>query len=214
MASDTQHVDRELLRHCERAYVVSDAGEESATVVYARNPMEARRIGHCQDDVGSMDHELDLHVHRAPEFDDLGGKGLCEVQLANGWWFTCWHCGSRVTTEPRYDHDTDRKIELEPVIFGERVYCSPWCHGAHAAVHVERRAIAWTAIAATVQRFPGCRVVDVVPKGLPTPHVRFTLPPEHRVEMFWCAGDRDSLRLHWREHIEAWNQYREATDGD
>jgi hypothetical protein len=197
------------LRTLARSYVVSDPSEEAEVVVYARNPMEARRLG-SHHDIGSMCHETELYVRRAPEFDDLDGKSLPEAQLKRGWWFTCWHCGSRVTAEPRYDHDADREIELDPVISGTRVYCSPWCHGARAATHVERRAVAWATIAEVVQRFPGCRVVDVVPQGLPTPHARVTLPPDHRVPLHWEAG-WERPALHWREHIDAWNQYREMT---
>lgn len=72
-----------------RAWIVSDG--ESMDVVYANNPFVARREGtHV---LNEMLYEDEIDVERAPEFDDLGGRSLREVQLERGWSFSCYGCG-------------------------------------------------------------------------------------------------------------------------
>lgn len=206
-------LDRDFVRQCPRAYVVTDSCEERSTVVYARNPMEARRLGHYQEDVGAMDYEEELYVRRAPEFDDLRGKSLLRAQLDAGWWFECGYCQAHVSEdEVRYDpEDVEREFEIEPTIRGHYVYCSPWCAGADAAGYVDRRARKWESIRWAVECFPGCRVervwvATVNRQGRFTPQVEITLPPDHGVLL---EVRRDPEPLGYESTCPEWEAYHE-----
>lgn len=100
---------------CPRSFVVSEPMEERCEVVYARNAMEARRLGHGVNDLGSMDDETDLLVRRAPEFDDLRGTTVVQVQLDTGWVFWCGPCGKEGIT-------ADNAVVVDGL-----VYCSLDC---------------------------------------------------------------------------------------
>lgn len=185
-----QTLTREEIRGCPRAFIVREPEEGHCEVVYARNAMEARRIGAPEFDGAEEEY---LEVERAPEFDDLQGRSMREVQLEHGWWFECTHCSRRVDEYAEwYDVDTGETVELEPTVRGNAVYCSPWCVGAERVRTVERRIRTWDAIEWAVQRFPGCRILMVNPNSYARTHdwndrrliptVTMTLPPKHKGE--------------------------------
>lgn len=193
-----------------RAYVVQDPDEERATVVYARNPMEARRLGHCVDDVGAMNDEDELLVERAEYLDDLRGRSLIEVQLAHGWWFGCGYCERRVS----YDEDEDGAFE--PHIRGDDVYCSGWCAGAEAVRHVDQRIRTWEALEWATARFAGARIESVWPTTfgfedrsqlVATVHLR--VPPRFE---FQFAVQRGQTMMVTEAAAAEWHAYQAAKE--
>lgn len=161
MSAARELSDREFLRACPKAFVVSEPDEDRATVVWARNSVEARRLGHYQDDIGTSADETELHVRRAPEFDQLNPHLPFRIQqLQAGWWFECWHCERRINVddfiEVEDEHAPDGGYEypFEPVDDGRGIYCNGWCAAADAVGHVERRIRMWEAIERAVERFP------------------------------------------------------------
>jgi hypothetical protein len=135
------------------AWIVSE--RDRSEVVWARNAMEARRLG--ASELGHMLDEESYEYRRAPEFDGFTGniEELRRAQLAAGWWFDCaWcDCGRRVSEDEGDDGEP-----CEPVVRGDAVYCSEWHAGAEVVRHVERRIRIWEAIAAAVERFPGATI--------------------------------------------------------
>ena len=84
-----------------RAWCVRDTYEESCVIVWARTIWEARQLGNRELDEGLSDWELyQLPAEPAPEFDDLKGKTLKQLQWATDWWFHCDDCGRERVMKP------------------------------------------------------------------------------------------------------------------
>lgn len=178
--------------------------EEHAEVVFARNQMEARRLGAAELE---YDEEY-CEAERAPEFDACSGwQELREAQLAAGWWFGCaWcDCGAE-----RVCDDED----FEPFVNGRDVYCNEWHAGAEAVRHVERRIRIWTAIEATLAKFPGVKIEHVSPDAgwTDSPNRRgivdFRLPNDPTARLSWGVGDA-TIRV-CEAYMAAFNEYRAA----
>lgn len=84
-----------------KAWVVKDTEEGYACVVWARNPLEAKRLGLYElDDNWWYGEGERYRIERAKQFDNATKETLKELQWKNGWWFECESCGNeRITNE-------------------------------------------------------------------------------------------------------------------
>lgn len=197
----------------EVAYVVEyDGGyDDRSEVVFARNPMEARRLGANELDA----EEESCTFRRAPEFDGCASHDeLRQAQLDAGWWFTCGYCERHVAVGDTYfaGENEDEEYEFEPVLWGD-VYCNGWHAGADAVDHVVRRIRSWEGAEAAIERFPGAVIERVNPNTFHHERrnelvatVEFRVPPEFQFVFWWQVGD-NSLTMSALAQQE-WSGYR------
>ena len=197
------------------AWVISESYGEHSEVVFARNAMEARRLGAVE--LGGWDSEESYDYRRASEFDGCSSmQELREAQLAAGWWFGCgWaDCSEDRCSEDGEDDDGN---PLEPAVRDEHVYCNEWHAGAEAVRHVERRIRIWEAVEATCAKFPGAEILTVNDQCRGPNHtdnvwrarVCFRVPGvDYSID--WYVGDTDVFLP--EEHVPAFLAYRDARD--
>jgi hypothetical protein len=127
------------------AYVVTSYDGESAVIVYARNPMEARRLGN--NELGNADDERHAEVERTPEWDD--GYSTRDL-LDAGWHWECYGCLKRC-------FGSDPHV----VVRDDRVFCSATC--CIAALKKERaaRERLWAALERAVEKLPGVEIHNI-----------------------------------------------------
>lgn len=164
-----------------KAYAVQDDDEGQGDVVFARNPMEARRLFSEQSGV----EQTSLHARRTPEFDDVEDiDELRWAQLVHGWWFTCGYCDARV----EFSEEDTAGTELDVEVRGEHVYCNGWHAGAAAVRQVDRRIKTWEAIEKAEAAFPGA-VIDEVNLYRDQARVWLRIPPLFEGQMIWVEGE-------------------------
>lgn len=128
------------------AYVASD--EDESHIVFARNLMEARRLGD------------DLPIQRAPELDEYAaaGKVPAEDLLEKfGWRFECYHCSAKLDRDREVCNEEtgDLREDLDYVYVGNYVYCCPACVLKEAAEIANRKTTSDALRAGAIARFPG-----------------------------------------------------------
>lgn len=128
------------------AYMVSD-GDERATVVFARSPAAARRVGGREID---LDWDEVNSCQRAREFDCFAPGPVPKLALIeSGWWFECHGCARPIRFEPYDDGVTD--VSSENVVEdGQSIYCSEICKADSGARDAEAKAVAASGVATMV----------------------------------------------------------------
>lgn len=124
------------------AYVVTGYDGEHSAIVYARNPMEARRLGN--NEIGNGDDERFCEVVRSPEWDD----GYDTRALLDAGWH--WECGS--CYKPCWGDD------LHVLVRDDVAYCSIACCIKSLRKEREERATIWQGLESIARRAPGARV--------------------------------------------------------
>ena len=126
------------------AYVVTSPDEEHSVIVYARNPMEARRIGACEVDSFGGGDECYCGVERRPELDEgYDTRMLLEL----GWHFECGGCYNRCT------EDSEHLVVRDDV-----AYCSAECCIRELKRQREERAAIWRGLELITELAPGARI--------------------------------------------------------
>ena len=113
--------------HATFAYKVSDEwGDSGSIIVWARNPMEAKRVG-----ASRFDKEYDeVECERFPKLDGFTGDLLAWL-IADGWYFPCQRC------EERYPKDGGAYVISE----NDTVYCSEECRALDEAYWAKKEAV-------------------------------------------------------------------------
>ena len=121
------------------AYVVTSPDEEQSCIVYARNAMEARRIG-----ASEWNDEHECGVERRPELDEGYDTRML---LDLGWYFECGGCYDRCTCDSPH-----------LVVRDEVAYCSAACCIKELQRQRREREFTWKGIELVTQRAPGARI--------------------------------------------------------
>lgn len=113
--------------HATLAYKVSDEwGDSGSIIVWARNPMEAKRVGSSR-----FDKEYDeVECERFPKLDGFVGD-LLGFLIDDGWYFPCQKC------EDRYPKDGGAYVRGE----GDLIYCSEACRDSFEAYWAKKKAL-------------------------------------------------------------------------
>jgi endogenous inhibitor of DNA gyrase (YacG/DUF329 family) len=124
----TDHYGIYAHEHATLAYKVSDEwGDNGSLIVWARNPMEAKRVGSNR-----LDLEYDcVECERFPKLDGFVGD-LLGWLIDDGWYFPCHHCGSR------YGDPGCESGYVRAGVDNDTVFCSEKCRDAHFTKWAER----------------------------------------------------------------------------
>ena len=124
------------------AYKVETFDSERAVIVYARNPMEARRLG--AEKLECHYEERECSVERTPEWDD----GYDTRALLDAGWH--WECGSCY----RYCYGEDTHV----VVRDDVAYCSACCCITELKRQRARREQEWRGIELVTRLAPGVEI--------------------------------------------------------
>ena len=145
-----------------------DYDEPGEVVVFARNAMEARRLGVDELRNDGVDAEFDaVGAERAEAFDKYApGPMTCRTYLAEGWHWSCSECEDMVT-EDGCD-ECDARLEeaepcvegspcerLHPVIREHEVFCNSTCAERTDAERARRANLKAKMRAEFERRWPG-----------------------------------------------------------
>lgn len=113
--------------HATVAYKISDEwGDSGCVIVWARNPMEAKRVGSSH-----FDKEYDeVECEREPRLDGFQGD-LLGWLIDDGWYFPCQKCEAR---DPK---DGGAYVRSE----SDAIYCSVECRDSFEAYWAKKKAL-------------------------------------------------------------------------
>ena len=106
-----------------KAYTVHD-GDECSVIVFAKAAVIARRLGSNEMDCEFESVKSCLRTTWADEYAPGPVPKLAMIDA--GWWFECSGCSRRIDDES-YDYEADEPIEMEPVEYGQCIYCCEEC---------------------------------------------------------------------------------------
>jgi hypothetical protein len=118
-----------------KAWIIREPDDGECAVVFNNHGLAARREG-----ANAINREFDeVECDRAKQYDQYAELGYVpqKVRLADGWWFECLYCNSRVAED--LENEDDELIDIEQVIEVGRdmVYCNAKCQEAHTAQKAE-----------------------------------------------------------------------------
>ena len=106
-----------------KAYLVTEINENIGGVVFAKSPVEARRIG------ASLYNDFEfagLSVKRREDFDKYEESGVpARLLIEEGWWFECWNCDN--TINENYLEDEELFIDDVIGVVSGQVFCHRGC---------------------------------------------------------------------------------------
>lgn len=139
-----------------KAFLVTEAEENTGGVIFAERAIDARKIGASEWNDGELGG---MHVHRVAEFDQFYGKGVpARLLVERGWWFECCGCGMTIR---------DDTLEEAGLVVGgvtgtecSRIYCHAECE-AKARAREVREKDAGRAFLDKLRDIVRCRFGDV-----------------------------------------------------
>jgi len=143
-----------------KAYEVTD-GDEGWCIVFATNNATARREG--ANEINS-DWESIESCRRVQEFDQYApGPVPIQAKIDHGWWFECYECERRISSELAQDvvdeglNSDDFKI----VTRGQQVFCCDACMAEYDRKKEANKAAKDELRAIVEAKYPGCEIKHV-----------------------------------------------------
>jgi hypothetical protein len=130
-----------------KAYSVQ--ADECGVITFAFSGIEAHRKGANELDV---EFEGVESCRRAPWADEYAAQGWVpvKVQMANGWWHSCNHCGDMV-----FDDSEDDDGNVLEILYEDRhIYCNASCKQAEVDQKAAQLKLRQGITDATLARWP------------------------------------------------------------
>jgi hypothetical protein len=205
--------------------------EPGQVVVFARNAMEARRLGVDELRSHGVEAEFDcVEAVRSEGFDQYApGPITCRMYLAEGWWWSCSECEHMVSDDgcddcvERAEEEAEREADSEgvpaeecerrhPVIREHEAFCDAICAERTDTERARRAALKAKMRAEFERRWPGA--TDVVywtgPHELDfTEGVEFLFPGS-RMHVMWepWKADGSQMLVHLCD-LGAWYEFNQ-----
>ena len=204
--------------------------EPGQCVVFARNPMEARRLGVEELRSEGVEAEFEsVTADRAESFDKYApGPVTCRMYLAEGWHWSCAECEDMVSDDgcddcaARAEKEAEREADSEgvpavecerrhPVIREHEVFCDAACAERADTERARCRDLKAAMRAEFERRWPGA--TDVIywtgPHELEfTEGVEFRFPGSRRHAMWepWRKGEGSQMSVYPFD-LGAWYEF-------
>ena len=125
-----------------KAYIIHD-GDERSVVAFHKHRISAHREGARMLDMDSTEFLHYSTCRRSPEWDRYADTEEIPISemVANGWWFECDHCGTRLDADLLYDEGKDPNHITGMFVRGSGyAYCNQDCKDKEAyRIHVQKQ---------------------------------------------------------------------------